>query len=83
MIARMLSQAVALVLMGADLGSVSQAGGQLLWTAPAGAGNISVNTRPVAGGSTRLLGTVPGGGTRTVAFDGTRYVIALSTADTI
>ena len=67
-------------LPGAALSSVAEAGGQLFWTGPTDGRQISLYTRPAAGGTARLVGTVPGPGSETVpfvAFDGSNYALAL------
>jgi hypothetical protein len=60
------------------LQTVREAGGQLFWVGTA-EGKSDLYTRPTAGGAVRSLGSVPGpSGPAAVAFDGTRYVVAIN-----
>ncbi len=66
-------------LPSADLATVSEAAGQLFWASPSVHGTVTLRTRPTAGGAVRALGTVrTPGGSPSVAFDGTTYVVAFS-----
>src|SRR5690349_23157066 len=71
--------ALAPALPDADLATVSEAGGRLFWASPSAHGTITLHTRPTSGGAVRSLGTVrTPGGSPSVAFDGTTYVVAFS-----
>lgn len=67
-------------LPGADLYTVTEAGGQLFWTSSVAGATVTLYTRPAAGGATRALGSVAGPGAGTypyVAFDGANYALLL------